>query len=103
MFGVLLVDFVCSLDFYKREKNFLLITNTAFFSQNFRNFRFHICSISSARNVRFHCFNVALRFFIIALHLKSGVKTKAESSYIFLLVISTSFQQKNGEQQEHHF
>ena len=33
-------------------------------------------------------------FFIIALHLKSGVKTKGESSYIFLLVISTSFKQK---------
>ena len=42
----------------------------------------------------FIVFNVALRFFIIALHLKSGVKTKGESSYIFLLVISTSFKQK---------
>ena len=42
----------------------------------------------------FTVFDVALRFFIIALHLKSGVKTKGESSYIFLLVISTSFKQK---------
>ena len=47
--------------------------------------------------------NVALRFFIIALHLKSGVETKGESCYIFLLVILTSFKQKRGEQQEHHF
>ena len=42
----------------------------------------------------FIVFNVALRFFVIVLHLKSGVKTKGESSYIFLLVISTSFKQK---------
>ena len=30
-------------------------------------------------------FNVALPLFIIALHLKSGVKIKEESGYIFLL------------------
>ena len=40
--------------FYKREKNFLVITNIVIF-QNFRNVRFHSCLISSARNVRFHC------------------------------------------------
>ena len=36
-------------------------------------------------------FIVAIHFFIIALHLKSGVRTKWERSYIFLLVMSTSF------------
>ena len=70
MFGLLFVDVVCWLDevkvedvfsslkfvtatwfyFYKREKNFLLITNiVVFFSKLQKR------SISSAKNVRFHC------------------------------------------------
>ena len=103
MFGVLFVDFVCLLDFYKREKNFLLITNTVFFFKTSETFDFIFVRFQAPETFAFIVFNVALRFFIIALHLKSGVKTKWESSYIFLLVISTSFKQKNGEQQEHHF
>ena len=51
----------------------------------------------------FIVFHDALRFLIIALHLKCGVKTMGQSSYVFLLVISASFKQKNGEQEEHHF
>ena len=42
-----------------------------------------------------------LSVFYYCIAFKSGVKPKGESSYIFLLVISTSFKQKNGEQQEH--
>ena len=122
MFGVLFVDAVCWLDevkvedvyffakirnsdmilLLKREKNFLLITNS-FFLKTWEKFDFIVVRFEAPEMFNLIAFNVALRFSIIVLHLKSGVKTKGKSSYIFLLVISTSFKQKNGEQQEHHF
>ena len=87
--------------FYNREKSFLLITNIVFLKTS-ETFDFIVDRFQAPEMFDFIVFNVTLRFFINALHLKSGVKTKGESSYIFLLVISTSFKQKNGEQQEHH-
>ena len=122
MFGVLFVDAVCWLDevkvedvyffakirnsdmilLLKREKNFLLITNS-FFLKTWEKFDFIVVRFEAPEMFNLIAFNVALRFSIIVLYLKSGVKTKGKSSYIFLLVISTSFKQKNGEQQEHHF
>ena len=122
MFGVLFVDAVCWLDevkvedvyffakirnsdmilLLKREKNFLLITNS-FFLKTWEKFDFIVVRFEAPEMFNLIAFNVALRFSIIVLHLKSSVKTKGKSSYIFLLVISTSFKQKNGEQQEHHF
>ena len=104
MFGVLFVDVVCWLDevkvedvffslkfvtatwfyFNKREKNFLLITNIVFFKTS-ETFDFIVVWFQAPEIFDFIVFNVALRFFIIALHLESGVKTKGESSYIFLL------------------
>ena len=68
-----------------------------FFLKTSETFDFIVVRFQAPEMFDFIVFNVALRFFIIALHLKSGVKTKGESSYIFLLVISTSFKQKNGE------
>ena len=68
--------------------------NYCFFFKTSETFDFIVVRFQAPEMFDFIVFNVALRFFIIALHLKSGVKTKGESSYIFLLVISTSFKQK---------
>ena len=78
------------------------MTNIVFLKTS-ETFHFIVVRFQAPEMFDFIEFNVTLRFFINALHLKSGVKTKGESSYIFLLVISTFFEQKNGEQQEHHF
>ena len=74
-----------------------------FFFKTSETFDFIVVRFQAPEMFDFIVFNVALCFFIIALHLKSGVKTNGESSYIFLLVILTSFKQENGEKQEHHF
>ena len=79
----------------------LLITNIVFFKMS-EKFDFIAVQFQAPEMFDFVVLNVALHFFIIALHLKSGGKAKWERSYIFLLVMSTSFKQKNGKQQEHH-
>ena len=74
-----------------------------FFFKTSETFDFIAAQFQASEMFDFIVFNDALRFFIIALHLKCGVKTKGQSSYVFLFIISASFKQKNGEQQEHHF
>ena len=71
-----------------------------FFFKTSETFDFIAFRFQASEMFNFIVFNDALRFFIIALHLKCGVKTKGQSSLVFLLVISASFKQKNGEQQE---
>ena len=65
MFGVLFVDFVCLLDFYKREKNFLLITNTVFFFKTSETFDFIFVRFQAPETFAFIVFNVALRFLLL--------------------------------------
>ena len=105
MFSVLFVDVVCWLDevkvkdvfsllkfvtatwfyFYKREKNFLLITNIVFFFffKTSETFDFIVNGFQVSEMFDFIVFNVALCFLIIALHLKSGVKTKGRAVISF--------------------
>ena len=64
----------------------MFFNNYCFFKTS-ETFDFTVVRFQAPEMFNFIVFNVALRFFIIALHLKSGVKTKGESSYIFLLVI----------------
>ena len=118
MFGVLLADVVCWLDevkvvfFFAKIRHsdiiLLLLERKELSPHNkyclfFKTFNFIVVRFQAPEMFNFIVFNVALCFFIMALHLKRGVKTKGESSYIFLLIISTSFKHKNGKQQEHHF
>ena len=74
-----------------------------FFFKTSETFDFIAVRFQASEMFDFIVFHDALRFLIIALHLKCGVKTMGQSSYVFLLVISASFKQKNGEQEEHHF
>ena len=102
MFGVLFVDAVCWLDevkvedvyffakirnsdmilLLKREKNFLLITNS-FFLKTWEKFDFIVVRFEAPEMFNLIAFNVALRFFIIVLHLKSGVKTRGRAVIFF--------------------
>ena len=86
-----------------REKKLSPHNKYCFFFKTSERLDFIIVQFQAPGMFDFIVFNVALCFFIIALHLKSGVKTEGENIYVFLLVISTSFKQKNGKQQEHHF
>ena len=109
MFGALFVDVVCCLDevkvgdvyffsktrnsdmilLYKRVQNFLLIINFFFFKTS-ETFHFIVVRFQAPEMFDFIAFNVALHFFI-ALHLKSGVKTKEEGEQLYFSSCNLNF------------